>query len=114
MSSAVDQVGMFLSCKEGSYFVFHSKRFQADTQVMCIPPRLRPQVCVWCDQLDIPDRQPVHPLFGTFLSDMVHTFLQLLTVFQNHIRHDIPAKGAAININVMVTFLPKVQQLTLT
>jgi len=70
---------------------------------MCIPPQSRPQVCEWYDQSDIPDRQPAHPSFDTFLSDTVHTFLQLLTVFQNHIRHDIPAKGAAININTMVT-----------
>jgi len=71
---------------------------------MCIPPQLRPQVCVWCDRSDIPDRLPVHPLFDTFLSDMVHIFLQLLTVFQSHIHHDIPAKVAAVNINTMVTF----------
>jgi hypothetical protein len=102
MSFVVDQVGMFLSCKECSYSVYHSKMFRADTQVTCIPPQLRPQVCVWCAQLDIPDRLPVHPLFDMFLWDMVHTFLLLLTVFQNHIHHDIPANGESVYINVTV------------
>jgi len=91
MLFAVDQVGMCLSCKEYSCSVCHSRKFQVDTLAVRIPPQLQHQVCVWCDQLDIPGRLPVYPSFDMFLEDMAHTFLLLLTVFLTHIHHDIPA-----------------------
>jgi hypothetical protein len=108
MLSVVDLVDMCLSCKECSCSVYHSRKFQVDTLAMCIPPQLQPQVCVWCDQLDILDRLPVYPWFDMFLGDMVHTFLLLLTVFLTHIHHDIPAKYAQVSIILILYLLQEV------